>query len=358
MSSDLIALSLSHPAPGQASTLALVDRLLALLAAHAPDDAGLGGEAFRRRIDEWRSALHADRAATDAIPVDDIADACEAFLDRLTRYRAEREVELFALVQVLRDIVEALRGDSQVFEHELLRSTAAMGRLLELEDLREIKRSLTREVDALREAAAARQAREARRFDQLSRRVTALEESLVTAKAEAATDALTQLPNRGAFDAALADWVDRAARGEAAFALAMVDLDDFKRINDTHGHPVGDRVIVATARLLQSALGEGEVAARFGGEEFALLLACPTAAKARARLKTLLARLPPAYEYEQDGATRHVRFAFSGGVTAFAPGDTAETLLARADEALYDAKRRGKHRIETSPRTLFGSLTA
>lgn len=148
----------------------------------------------------------------------------------------------------------------------------------------------------------------------------------------------------------------RHRRHGRPLSLVVVDLDDFKRINDTYGHPVGDRVIVALAQLLGTGIEAGEVAARFGGEEFALLMRVASASKARQRLTALLESLPPAYQYEVDGKKGFVAFTFSGGVTAWTAGDTTESIVKRADEALYDAKRRGKRRVETRPQAFLRGL--
>ena len=108
---------------------------------------------------------------------------------------------------MLREAVEAVRGESLKFERDLLRSTTEMGRMVEIEDIRELKRALTREMHTIRTAVADRQKSEATHYETLTSRVQTLEQSLVRARAEAATDALTQLPNRGAFDVAVREWV-------------------------------------------------------------------------------------------------------------------------------------------------------
>ena len=87
-----------------------------------------------------------------------------------------------------------------------------------------------------------------------------------------------------------------------------------------------------------------------------LLLTSPSAAQARDRVTALLARLPPSYEFEEGGRTRFVTFSFSGGVTAYVAGDTAESIVKRADDALCDAKRRGKKRVETRPQSFLRGL--
>jgi diguanylate cyclase len=335
----------------------LADRLLDLVVEHAPEDASLGPAAFRARLETCRQSLREDHPPeTLAYLVADTADEVSAFLDRVQGYRIDREAELIDLVNVLRAVVETLRGDSVRFEHELTRSTTELGRMVEIEDIRELKRSLTREVKVLQQTVTEHRAAEAKRFETLTTRVESLEHSLVKARAAAATDALTQLPNRGAFDVEIREWLTRAVRDGRPFSLGMVDLDDFKRINDGYGHPVGDRVIVAAAQILRGALLEGEFAARFGGEEFALLLKTPTPAKARQRVSAMLDLVPPVYEFEHDGAKGMMSFSFSGGVTAFQVGDTVDAIVKRADEALYDAKRRGKKRVEARPQAFLRHL--
>lgn len=357
--SKITALALSRsPVRHRADALhVLSERLLDLISEHAPEDATLQADAFRAQLDGWRLELrHEEDEDRVTRLTRDLAAACDAFLDRTRAYHADREGELAGLVHVLRDAVDAVRGESLKFERDLLRSTAEMGRMVEIEDIRELKRALTREVETIRATVADRQKHEAEHFDTLTSRVQTLEQSLVRARAEASTDALTHLPNRGAFDVAVREWVERASHTGQVFTLAMVDLDDFKRINDTYGHPVGDRVITTMGQVLQGAVVPGEFVARFGGEEFALLLLAPTAAKARERLAALLDRLPPSFEYEEDGKKRFVSFAFSGGVTAWVAGDTTASIVKRADEALYDAKRRGKKRVETRPRSMLRAL--
>ncbi|MEZ5291234.1 MAG: GGDEF domain-containing protein [Vicinamibacterales bacterium] len=358
MPPPITELALSRSPRDRAEVLfGLSDRLLDLVADHAPDDALLQVDSFKQRIDAWRRDLkHEPDPARLAQLVADAADDVAGFLDRARGYRADREAELIDLVELLRTVLEAVRGESQQFENELARSTAALGRMVEIEDLRELKRVLKQEVEVLREAVAEHRATEARRFESLTSRVQTLEQSLVKARAAAATDALTNLPNRGAFDVEIREWIARAARDGRAFSVGMVDLDDFKRINDTYGHPVGDRVIVAAARILRDAVGDGELVARFGGEEFALLLSSPTAAKARQRVSAMLDLVPEVYEYEHDGKKGRISFTFSGGVASWVAGDTADSIVKRADEALYDAKRRGKRRVEARPQALLRSL--
>ena len=332
---------------GERVLRALADRLVELLAAYVPDVASLGTAKFREHVQQRRDALaKADSEGGVSHESRQLLALCEGFLERVRAYNVDRDEELAGVVQVMHDLVESLRGDARQFQEGLLASSSAMARLADVDDIRQLKRSLVKQAEDLKRTVVEQQQHEAARFATFSARVDTLEQSLATARREAATDPLTGLANRGTFDLVLRRWLGEADRSGQCFALVMTDLDDFKVINDTHGHQVGDRVLIAAARLLETVARPGDLVARYGGEEIALLLAGPSASDARARTALALDRIAPAYEYQELGVTKHVNFSFSGGVTVWVRGDTTEDIIKRADEALYDAKHRGKHRVE------------
>ena len=121
--------------------------------------------------------------------------------------------------------------------------------------------------------------------------------------------------------------------------LALADIDNFKMINDAHGHPIGDRVLVGAAQILSGSLPARRLVARYGGEEFAILLAGMKLAGAETRIGDLLKTIAAhRFEYELGS----LQFTLSCGMAEFVKGDTADALIARADDALYEAKRKGK----------------
>jgi diguanylate cyclase len=139
--------------------------------------------------------------------------------------------------------------------------------------------------------------------------------------------------------------------------MAMLDVDNFKVINDTHGHPIGDRVLLCTAQWLAKGLRQSDFVARYGGEEFAVLLGNATAGQVEERLRQVLADIAASsYEYELLGKKERVRFTLSCGLTDLLPTDTEEELIQRADEALYEAKRKGKNRVVSRKRSTLKSL--
>jgi diguanylate cyclase (GGDEF)-like protein len=147
---------------------------------------------------------------------------------------------------------------------------------------------------------------------------------------ESMHDVLTGLANRRAFDERLAEEVARVTRHGGELALCLLDLDKFKQVNDTEGHPAGDAVLRAVADKL-SLVRREDTAYRLGGDEFALILAEASDYGALA----VAARIQKAIE--EDGRCRGVSASF--GIAMFQPGDDTLALMARADIALYDAKR-------------------
>jgi len=159
------------------------------------------------------------------------------------------------------------------------------------------------------------------------------------------TDPLTGLSNRRRFEEACEIETMRFRRYGVPASLVMLDIDFFKRVNDTYGHATGDAVLVALAETCRRALRETDVAARLGGEEFAVLLPMTSetgALEIAERLRTRLAATSV-----QTPAGR-LNFTVSLGVATFSGQDEAETVLARADAALYRAKEYGRNRVEVA----------
>lgn len=201
----------------------------------------------------------------------------------------------------------------------------------------------TREVTRRSDAAA-------RRLTETARKTQELQAELAEARRQATTDPLTGLANRRCFEEAL-----RAALEEAAtvpLALVMLDVDHFKAVNDTHGHQVGDDVLRLLAATLPQAVGRDALPARFGGEEFCVVLrgaglqeAARTAEAIRLRVggASLLVRQGGQHTGQRLGVT------ISLGLAVAEAGEAVGHLIERADAALYEAKRAGRNRLCTDP---------
>jgi diguanylate cyclase (GGDEF)-like protein len=155
-------------------------------------------------------------------------------------------------------------------------------------------------------------------------------------------DGLTKLPNRRAFDQALDEMFATMRRLRIGGALLMLDVDHFKRINDTHGHGAGDDVLQAVARVMSADTRLNDRIFRVGGEEFAVLMlgADETAAATAAeRLRQAIAQHPFAVR------TDHVPVTVSVGLAVATPETDSATVVEAADAALYRAKRDGRNRV-------------
>jgi diguanylate cyclase (GGDEF)-like protein len=178
-----------------------------------------------------------------------------------------------------------------------------------------------------------------RRLAATQRRLAATKRELVEARARALRDPLTGIANRAAFDAELA----YRLRGAKPFAVLLIDLDRFKPINDTHGHPVGDVVLCEVARRLDDgAAFTGYLAARLGGDEFGLITGCPLA------LLALGLHAQPALKMVRrpiSAGERTVRVSASVGVLVVRPGNDAADVMHSVDAALYRAKAAGGDQV-------------
>jgi diguanylate cyclase (GGDEF)-like protein len=155
-------------------------------------------------------------------------------------------------------------------------------------------------------------------------------------------DTLTGLPNRALLSELLAREVARAQRSERGFALLMLDLDGFKEVNDTWGHAVGDKVLAMVAERARHSVRATDTVGRLGGDEFLAILPEATHEGALQVAEKLRAALSEPYPLVSGSAN----LGASVGVSYFGEhGTESEALLRHADEALYEAKRRGKDRV-------------
>ena len=163
----------------------------------------------------------------------------------------------------------------------------------------------------------------------------------------ASTDALTGLHNRGWLDDAFDREVQRSERDELPLALIMIDVDDFKKYNDDYGHLAGDQVLITVANAIRSPLRPNDLVARFGGEEFAVLLPETTVKNAGIIAERLRDHVSKADTGRLDGKQLPA-VTISLGIAGRQPGYSLDMMIAAADVAMYHAKRNGKNRVEVA----------
>jgi len=199
----------------------------------------------------------------------------------------------------------------------------------------------TRAVHDLVAGARDRLAAEHARAGELESRVRELEGELRRLSDEVSTDALTQVANRRGMASAFEAERARVERGAAPMAIGLIDIDNFKRLNDSLGHAVGDVALKSLAARVKDWLRPVDHVARYGGEEFVVLLPATPVDEAQ-QVLTRLQRQLSASLFMHEG--REVFITFSAGVTLHRAGEALDTALERADEALYEAKRTGKNK--------------
>ena len=178
-----------------------------------------------------------------------------------------------------------------------------------------------------------------------TKEISELRETIDEARHEALTDSLTGLANRKAFDEAISALSIEAEQEESSLSLLMLDIDHFKRFNDTYGHQLGDQVLRLVARTFTESIKGRDMAARYGGEEFAILLPntqLKDAVKLGDHIRDTVSK--KRIVNRQTGQSLGL-ITLSAGVSAHRADEPTANLIQRADEALYSAKRSGRNRV-------------
>jgi diguanylate cyclase len=249
----------------------------------------------------------------------------------------EREVTLKALLRVM-ESTQQLTTDVDSHNSEIAAVGRSVGNMRADGDLKVIQSSLLDKVATIIESNH-------RLEDDLvvaRYRMQEQAQELDRTRLEARTDALSGVANRKAFDETLDFLLRNFKRHSTPFAMILCDIDHFKWINDTHGHPAGDRVVGQVGLFLKQCLRNGDYVARYGGDEFALLLPQAPAELAqdiadRVRLEV------ECRNFDIGIGTERVSVTFSIGVGTARDGDTADSLIQRVDQALYKSKQSGRN---------------
>ncbi len=172
-----------------------------------------------------------------------------------------------------------------------------------------------------------------------------LQQNLEDVRTESLTDPLTTLANRKFFDAELAKAMAAAKAGNAPLALLMTDIDHFKSFNDKYGHLTGDHVLRLVALSVKQNVKGKDIAARYGGEEFVIALPDTTLLSALAVAEHIRRAVMAKDLIKRSSGEKLGRVTISIGAAALRPSDTAQSLIERADQCLYAAKRHGRNRV-------------
>jgi diguanylate cyclase len=345
-------ISVSHapstPDVGEAVSLradlkGVVGRLIDILAGSSLESDGEDGAAFKSSLQDLdKQLIDASHRQEILLVATAALKLAKQHVQQTRTYYARRESELSELISVLREAAEGALGESSQSYHQAVLTSVDRLRVLgQLSDIRTLRTALAGEVAALRTLTAEKLRQDQAALAVLNERVSELEDSLRVAKEEASMDALTQVQNRAGFNRAIKRLMAAAKQNGDPLTLAMLDVNKFKIINDTYGHTVGDSLLRFTGKALADAFRPEDTVARYGGDEFAVLVPGADVSKVSARLGSVVSELADrVYEYEQSGETLRLRFSVGAGLTQFWHGDSEADFIQRADEGLYESKRK------------------
>jgi len=311
------------------------------------DIAEIRADRFHAAIDQCGEAI-SNREVPKRIlsRFDKQKSVIDGFIGDQKHYIAEREAELRNIIDLLTRAMVSVDVENDAYHRKILEQGEKMEQITRLDDIRKIKSALEKEVQTLRETVRHKQEGEEARIENLAGQVKILRQELELAKEESLRDGLTGTYNRRAFDDRLQALVERNLIHRQDFALLVLDIDDFKQVNDTYGHPVGDRVILAIANTCNQMVRSDDFLARYGGEEFVIILPGASRRNAVKKAKHICQTINSTrYTLDRDEIDGSLSLTVSIGVTAFKRGDTADAVLERADQALYKAKRAGKNTV-------------
>jgi len=244
--------------------------------------------------------------------------------------------------------IDEARGSASDFAVELER---ARGRLNDKPDrtaLAELVSDLAEATDAARDKSLQLEGRLAESFAEVRK----LREALELTRQEASTDGLSNLANRRAFDEELRRLCAAAEAPQGGpLSLALLDIDRFKTINDTWGHQTGDQVIRFVASVISQVGAPPRFAARFGGDEFAMIFSGEPASQVEQRLRNMTAEIAARQLKRRDTNEPLGDITLSAGLAERRPGETPTALMERADQALYASKRAGRNRVTAAATT-------
>jgi diguanylate cyclase len=329
----------------------VVERLAALcheltegLAELTEDDGWVQGQCL-----QLRAALASDRSVRGLRAAQSLlAETRQRQRHMLGERQAARDALKGLMQDMLREVGD-LGSHTGRFRLATERHAEAIAAADSLPGLAEVVRAMLDDTRTVQGAVARSQEKlqaDQARAGELEARVRALEAELKRLSDEVSTDLLTQVANRRglmqAFETEAARCCrDSAGGGEPLLAVGLIDIDNFKKLNDTLGHAAGDQALKSLAAAVRERLRPEDHLARFGGEEFVVLMPGTEVEEARQAMTRLQRSLTEAL-FLHEG--REVFVTFSGGVTAWRLGEPLEPALERADRALYEAKRTGKNR--------------
>jgi len=239
------------------------------------------------------------------------------------------------------DAIAQAQKSQAAYGVTLADASASIDRVAQPADLKQVVTGLSSATSRVQKENAVLE----RRLETSTKEVARLREHLEQVRRDAMTDALTNLANRKAFDEELLRACEHAEKDRTSVTLAVLDIDHFKRFNDTWGHQTGDQVLRYVSSVIGRISKTPRVAARYGGEEFAIIFPNESVAVVEAALNAIREEIGSRALRRRSTNDELGAVTISAGLAQRRPGESVSSLLDRADEALYVSKRNGRNLV-------------
>ena len=268
----------------------------------------------------------------------------DAFINLQKRYLFDRESEFKDIIDILTKAMVSLDTENQEYNEKILVHGERIEKITLLDDIKKIKQAMIQEIERMRTIVEEKQSQDLRKLETLSERVDTLNVQLKKARQESVTDGLTGVNNRKAFDRHISELVEKNTVSDNPFSLLILDIDNFKQVNDNYGHQTGDRVILAVINKCRQSIRSEDFLARYGGEEFAFILPRASLKNAVKKAKHICQTIASTRYFLDDvQGSPTLSVTVSIGVATCQQADTRASIIERADKALYLAKQSGKN---------------
>ena len=306
-----------------------------------------GSDRFVKQIDGLSETFVTEKKTK---AVETVFENCKksipAFIREQKEYLNSREKELWDIIGLQRTAITTLGTENRDYNRKVYERSKELEIITMLDDIKTMKKNLKKEVASIQATVRKKEEQDKQRMDVLSKQVNRLNVELKKVKTKAMTDGLTKAYNREAFDSYIRKIVDQNTIKRSPFSLLMLDIDDFKKINDAYGHQIGDRVLVALVKKCTEFIRDEDFLARYGGEEFVIVLpgaSLRNALKKAQRLRKAISGTH--YTTDKKKGGKGLSITVSIGASSFCKNDSVSTVIDRSDQALYQAKRTGKNRV-------------
>ncbi|WP_031434178.1 GGDEF domain-containing protein [Methylomarinum vadi] len=310
--------------------------------APSPVNYRLGYDHVAGKNEELKSALNELIGQPDSLSSERLWELYQRFFNQDQNALEKIRLELRHIVMSVQNAFEQSGGNISDYAQTLSRFAEILDPATPID-------SISSEVQKVYEETRSMEQMQRRLENNMSHLLTEvdlLRKELEQVKVESLTDSLTGISNRKAFDTTLEHTVIAAREQDITFCILVIDIDHFKKFNDTYGHLVGDKVLRFVASTLKRCLKGKDTVARFGGEEFTVILPQTKLNDAVTIAEQVRHAVSSGSLKDLKSGKRYGSITVSIGIAQFHKNELANDLLQRADEALYLAKDRGRNRVE------------